>query len=97
MSEVSLQRFRGLFSVSYQEGIDFGRQLVQVSPGNTSVHAATERRGNNLRGFEDIYLEAKARIWPRLSYMYHIRSAAGKHIECESPFRYRMGTGVPRS
>ena len=26
------------------------------------------------KGFNDVYLEAKARIWPCLSYMCHIRS-----------------------
>jgi len=34
----------------------------------------TERRGNNLNRGKNFYLEAKARIWPRLSYMCHIRS-----------------------
>ena len=33
------------------------------------LQAGAERRGNHLRGFEDFYLNARARIWPRLSYM----------------------------
>ena len=32
--------------------------------------------GNNSNGFEDFYLEPKARIWPCLSCMCHIRSTA---------------------
>ena len=32
--------------------------------------------GNNLKGLNDFHLKAKARIWPRLSYMCHIRSTA---------------------
>ena len=44
--------------------------------GSESMHAtpakqcrgrfwpASERKGNNLQGFKDFYLEAKARIWP---------------------------------
>ena len=33
--------------------------------------AASERRGNNLKGLKDLYLKAKAKIWPRLSYVPH--------------------------
>ena len=33
-------------------------------PGSSTEAYAAERRGNNLIRFEDIYLEAKARIWP---------------------------------
>ena len=35
-----------------------------------------ERRVNNLKVSRDFYLEAKARIWPWLSYMCHIGSTA---------------------
>ena len=36
-----------------------------------------ERRGNTLEGYNDFSLKSKARIWPCLSYMCHIRSIAG--------------------
>ena len=36
----------------------------------------SKRRGINLKGLQDFYLKAKARIWPWLSYMCHIRSTA---------------------
>ena len=45
-----------------------GRSALDVS--------AVERRGDNLEGFNDFYRKAKARIWPWLSYMCHIRSIA---------------------
>ena len=35
---------------------------------------ALERKESNLKGAEDLYLEDKATIWPRLSYMCHIRN-----------------------
>ena len=41
--------------------------------------AASERRGNNLNGYKDFYLRAKARIRPLLSYMCHIRSTSISH------------------
>ena len=31
--------------------------------------AASERRGGNLKDFKDFYLQAKARIWPSLSFV----------------------------
>jgi len=34
---------------------------------------ATERKRNNFKDVKDFYLKAKARIWPGLSYMCHIR------------------------
>jgi len=45
--------------------------LTQVS--------SSERRGNNLNGLKDFYMNAKARIWPRLSYVCHIRSTEDHH------------------
>jgi len=38
--------------------------------------AASERRGDTLRGLTDIYLKAKASIGHWLSHMCHIRSTA---------------------
>ena len=37
---------------------------------------ASERRRNNLKGFQEFDLKAKARIWPRQSDMCRIRSTA---------------------
>ena len=36
--------------------------------------SASERRGNNFKGFKNFYLEVRARIWPSLSYMCQILS-----------------------
>ena len=44
--------------------------------------AASERRGKFLRDFKDFCLKAKARIWPSLSYIYHIHSAALLPSDC---------------
>jgi len=35
-----------------------------MSPGQTPNPTASERRGDNLTGFKDFYLNAKAKIWP---------------------------------
>jgi hypothetical protein len=37
---------------------------------------ASERRGNNFKGFKDFNLRAKARFWPWLSYLCRFCSAA---------------------
>ena len=37
---------------------------------------ATKRRGDNLKGFQNFGLNAKARIWPWQSQMCHIRLTA---------------------
>jgi len=37
---------------------------------------ASERRRGNMKGFNDAYLQGKARIWPCPSYMCHIHSTA---------------------
>ena len=42
--------------------------------------SSTVRRSNRLKGFEDFYLNAKARIWPWLSYVCHVRSTAGNRM-----------------
>ena len=36
--------------------------------------AGSERRGNNIKRVIDFYLKAKAKIWPWLGYMCHVRS-----------------------
>jgi hypothetical protein len=48
-----------------------GRQSAVVNLLPTS-----ERRGNRVMFFNDFYLKAQARVWPRLSCMCHVRSAA---------------------
>ena len=40
------------------------------------VTALSERKGNSFKDFDDFYLKAKARIWPELAYVFHVRSAA---------------------
>ena len=39
-------------------GVIAGRYQVSLSP------AAVERKRNNLKGFKDLYLKARAKIWP---------------------------------
>jgi hypothetical protein len=38
--------------------------------------SASEPKGNNFTGAKDFYMQAKAMIWPRLSYVGQIRSTA---------------------
>ena len=45
----------------------------QVPP---STPPASERGGNTLKGVQDCHVVAKARIWPFLSYVWHVRSKA---------------------
>ena len=40
------------------------------------LQTAAERAENTLEGFKDLDLKAKARIWPRLDYLFHIRTTA---------------------
>jgi len=49
---------------------------LQSTSSSTPCSTAAERKGNQLKGLKDFYLNAKARIWPWLSYMCHIRSTA---------------------
>ena len=44
---------------------------------NTPGHHASEQGGNDFRRIKDLNLEAKARIWPCLSYVCRIYSKAG--------------------
>ena len=37
---------------------------------------ASERRGDNLEGFNVCFLKARTSVWPRLSYVCRIRKAA---------------------
>jgi len=50
--------------------------LRSLARAASDLRATSERKGKNLNGVTGFYLEAKARIWPRLSYTCHIRSAA---------------------
>ena len=47
-----------------------------ISIARRGWSAASGLRGNTSKRFEDFRLKAKARIWPWLSYVGHIRSAA---------------------
>ena len=52
-----------------------------------SDNPLSSEKNNTLKVFDDSYLEAKARIWPRLSYMCRLRStAAGERLD---PWRFR--------
>jgi len=44
-------------------GLDFEVQGLGCRRGAKLRQGVSERRGNNLRGFQDFYLQAKARIW----------------------------------
>ena len=44
----------------------------------TPFGVAAERRWNNVKGFRDVYLKVKARVWPRLSCVCHARSTAAR-------------------
>ena len=60
--------------------------------------SASERRGSRLKGFKDFYLKAKAKIWPCLTYMCHIRSTADTHtpyVYFSSEQRGRTPTDTP--
>ena len=50
---------------------------LKYEPASEPMRPTSEQKGNNLTGFGDFCLEAKARIWLSLSYMCHIRSTAG--------------------
>ena len=84
---------------SPEEGRGIGFVQTQWQPRGT----AFERSGNTLKRYKRFYLEAKARMWPWLSYLCHIRSKAA---DSASPLgnppktsRAPSGqaTGVPRS
>jgi len=57
--------------------------LYKRHPGACLTHltSPSERRGNNVKRFKDFDLKMKARIWPRLCYVCHIRSTA---VECRT-------------
>ena len=46
---------------------------------------ASEQRVNNVKGFQDLYLKAKARIWPRLCYVCRVRSTVAVSISLSLP------------
>ena len=49
---------------------------TRAKPSSPLPRSTAERRGNHSKGFKDLYLKAKARIWPGLSCMCHVRSTA---------------------
>ena len=61
--------------------IKFGKiSKVMLSGGGSCQQAASERRGNTVKRFKNFYLEAKASIWPWLSWMCHVGSTVGVQI-----------------
>ena len=50
--------------------------ILKIRTFLVSSGTAAERRGNTFKGFEDSCLKAKARIWPGLSYLLDVHSAA---------------------
>ena len=52
---------------------------------------AVERRGNHLKVLKDFYLKAKARIWHRLAYMCHIRSATAAAVLKDFYLKFSSG------
>ena len=59
---------------------------------------ASERRGNNLKGFPGVYLKTEARIWPWLAHVFQVRSTAEDQLpqpggkaagSCSPGFWYR--------
>ena len=50
---------------------------LEYEPSSKPPHGTTAKQnGNDLKRFENLYLNTKARIWPPLSYMCHICSPA---------------------
>ena len=56
------------------------------------VHAASKQRRNICEYFKDLNQETKARIWPRLSYMCHIRSTSERTTYSTRRLRAAMAT-----
>ena len=47
---------------------------VPCAPACGGRQAASKRRGNNLKRFQDFHLKAEAKTWPRLCHVCHIHS-----------------------
>ena len=52
------------------------RRLRAFPRGTRNCVSASERRGNTLKGCKGFALKAKARTWPCMSYVGHVRSTA---------------------
>ena len=61
-------------------------QMVQVN--------ASERTGDTLKGFWDLYLKSRAITWPWLSYMCRVFSML-RHISQRSRSPHGSGTSPP--
>jgi len=64
---------RNVWGVGFR--VEMSRWLARSTDVIECPRDRSERRGNTLKGFKDLYLRAKARIWP---YMCHIRLKAGR-------------------
>ena len=73
--------------VIFGESVPFSAKSCQKKRPNGSnnsleltldekLQTAAEQGGNNLKGVADFHLKAKGRIWPRLAYVFQVRSTA---------------------
>jgi len=60
----------GTLGIGLRQGPRRGVFLMSEAP----LYTAPERRGSNLNRLKDFYLNAEARIWPRLSCMSNLAS-----------------------
>jgi len=62
--------------------------MAPIASTNTtalpSLYPASERRGNNLKFQRNFYLKDKARFWPGLSDMCHVRSTTAHELQPKS-------------
>jgi len=66
----------GLYNIYFTTSSPGNPESETFISTDAAAVPASERRGNNLEGFKDFDLQAKARIWSSLSYTCHIRLAA---------------------
>jgi len=70
----------------------FGGATSARSGDNLSA-STSARRGDNLTRFKEVYLKAKASIWPRLSGLDSlIRSTAGRSVKYRLTFQRGKGS-----
>ena len=73
----NVQRFRGGLVFKAHRRLYHSTLGLRVIKKKKTRYAAAERKGNNLKGFKDIFLKmaqskARFRIWPWLSYLCRI-------------------------
>ena len=59
------------------------RSHLEKTPDSSSTLGQDQRRWNTLKGCQDFYLEARARKWPRLSYLCRVCTAASGVGRCD--------------